>query len=133
MVRVGGSGFKFATGYRPGVQICCDNGAKLELEALTFPVIFSKFLFKVDVTKCPHIQSVNLAHDFGEGHDQIDILIGSDHYWDIVTGKTESDFRPTDVNRKLVFLKTGTFEKMGQLSKARRPTGDRTTVHLNRI
>ena len=51
-----------------------------------------------------------MAHDFGEeGHDSIDILIGSDYYWDIVTGETERDFRTTAVNRKPVFLKTGKF------------------------
>ena len=77
------------------VHIRCDKGAKLELKALTFPVICSSLPLKVDVTKYTHIQALNLAHDFGEGHDSIDILIGSDYYWDIVACETERDFRPT--------------------------------------
>ena len=67
-----------------GVQIRCDNCAKLELEALTFPVLCSSLPLKVNITKYTHIQALNLAHDFGEGHHWIDILIGSDYYWDIV-------------------------------------------------
>ena len=51
------------------VEIRCDKGAKLELKALTFPVICSALPLKVDVTKYPHIQALNLAHDFGEGHE----------------------------------------------------------------
>ena len=114
------------------IQIRCHNGAKLEFETLTFPVLCSSLPLKVDITKYTHIQALNLAHDFGEGHDSIDILIGSDYYWDIVACETERNFRPTAVNRKLLFLKTGKLEKMRQLSKSRRPTGDRTTVHYHR-
>ena len=75
------------------------------LKAVTFPLICRSSLLKVDVTNYPHIEALNLAHDFAdERHDSIDIQIGSDYYWDIVTGETERDFGPTAVNNKPVFM-----------------------------
>lgn len=45
----------------------------------------------------PHLQELELA-DSAESPDSIEILIGSDHYWDFVTGETiRGDFGPTAV------------------------------------
>ena len=46
--------------------------------------------------------------DSAEDPDSIDILIGSDHYWDFVTGETiRGEFGPTAVRSKLGWLLSG--------------------------
>ena len=59
----------------------------LEISALNFPVICSPLPKSVDIDNYPHLQGVELA-DSSESQCGIDILIGSDHYWDIVTGES---------------------------------------------
>jgi len=57
---------------------------------------------RVNLQGHPHLQELELA-DSAESPDSIDILIGSDHYWDFVTGETiQGDFGPTAVRSKQV-------------------------------
>ena len=61
---------------------------EVEIFALSFPVICSSLQSKVDINKFPQLETLELADDFNDGNDSIDILIGSDHYWNIVHGET---------------------------------------------
>ena len=79
----------------------------LEISALNFPVICSPLPKSVDVNKYPHLQDLELA-DRSESQDSIDILIGSDHYWDIVTGESiRGEYGPSAINSKFGWLLSG--------------------------
>jgi hypothetical protein len=38
--------------------------------------------------ECQHLNGLDLADDWESSDGAIDILVGSDHYWDIVIGET---------------------------------------------
>ena len=59
----------------------------ITIEALSFPTIRSSLPSRVDLSK-----KLDLA-DFSKSssHDVIDVLVGSDYYWSIVTGKNCKD------------------------------------------
>ena len=84
---------------------------EVQISALSFPVICSAIPSKVDVSKFPHLESLELADDFDNGNDDsIDILIGSDHYWNIVQGETirsDSESGPIAVRSKLGWILSG--------------------------
>ena len=90
---------------KPG---CSDE---VEISALSFPVICSAIPNKVDIDKFPHIQHLELADDIDNANDDsIDILIGSDYYWNIVQGETirsESESGPIAVSSKLGWILSG--------------------------
>ena len=58
----------------------------------------------MNIEKYPHLHGLNLADlsDRSSTSNQIDILIGADHYYNIVTGDTESlgitDIKPVQLN-----------------------------------
>ena len=54
---------------------------EVEISALSFPVVCSSLQSKVDISKFPQLQTLELADDFT--NDSIAILIGSDNYWNI--------------------------------------------------
>ena len=77
------------------------------ITALNFPIICSPLTERVNIQDYPHLQELELA-DSVESPDSIDILIGSDHYWDFVTGETiRGDFGPIAVRSKLGWLLSG--------------------------
>ncbi|CAB4013086.1 Hypothetical predicted protein [Paramuricea clavata] len=83
------------------------NGSESKTSVLNFPIICSPLPALVDIFDYPHIRELELAdYDEGQGpppHDSIDVLVGSDYYWNFVTGETVcGDFGPIAV--KSVFL-----------------------------
>ena len=85
------------------------DGEKIDISALSFPVICSSLPLGVDVSAYKHIDGLNLADEFeGREHDSIDVLIGSDYYWCFITGETvQGDYGPTAVNSRLGWLLSG--------------------------
>ncbi|XP_044172645.1 uncharacterized protein LOC114972132 [Acropora millepora] len=82
------------------------DGVRRKL-ALNFPIICSPLTERVNLQDHPHLEELELA-DSAESPDSIDILIGSDHYWDFVTGETiRGEFGPTAVRSKLGWLLSG--------------------------
>ena len=63
-------------------------GNDIEILALGFPVICSPLQTPITMDQYPHLQDIELADVCPVDHtsDPIDVLIGLDHYWDIVTG-----------------------------------------------
>ena len=55
------------------------------ISALRFPVICSPLSTRIEVDQYPHLRGLQLA-DSSDSNECIDVLIGSDHYWDIVKG-----------------------------------------------
>ena len=85
-----------------------NNNEYVEISALNFPVICSPLPKRVDVNKYPHLQDLELTGRSETGQDAIDILIGSDYYWDIVTGEwTRGESGRTSVNSKFGWLLSG--------------------------
>ena len=84
------------------------NDEYVEISALNFPVICSPLPKRIDVTKYPHLADLDLADSSAIDQDSIDILIGSDYYWDIVTGESiRGEFGPTAINSKFGWLLSG--------------------------
>ena len=63
-------------------------GNNIEILALGFPIICSLLQTPVALEQHPHLQDLELADDSPLDHDSdtIDILIGSNYYWNIATG-----------------------------------------------
>ena len=79
---------------------------------LSFPTICSTLPSHVDANNYPHLHGLKLA-DYSNSEDSIDVLIGSDHYWDLVTSEiVRGDFGPTAVNSKFSWLLSGQKESV---------------------
>ena len=77
------------------------------ISALSFPVICSPLSTKIEVDQYPHLQGLQLA-DSSDSNECIDVLIGSDHYWDIVRGDTvRGEFGPIAIDSKFGWLLSG--------------------------
>jgi len=76
-----------------------DNG-EVEISALNYPTICSPLPSKVKVDN-PHLEGLQLADSLDDSYGTINILIGSDHYWDLVSDETvRGDSGPTAVSSK---------------------------------
>ena len=82
----------------------------MEVSVLSFPAICSPLPTKVDASSYPHLQGLQLA-DCSDSQDSINVLIGSDYYWDFVTNEiVRGDFGPTAINSKFGWLLSGPAE-----------------------
>jgi hypothetical protein len=95
------------------LNIANKNGrGSTEIRAIGFPTICAPLPSKVNVGEYSHLDGLDLADfdsgDEGNNSDSIDILVGADHYWDIVTGDViHGRNGPTAVNSKLGWLLSG--------------------------
>jgi len=55
----------------------------------------------------PHLQKLSLAHPLTEKEFDISLLVGADHYWDIVGDNVVRGNGPTAVESKLGYLLSG--------------------------
>ena len=79
---------------------------------LSFPTICSPLPSHVDANNYPHLHALKLA-DCSNSEGSIDVLIGSDYYWDFVTSEiVRGDFGPTAVNSKFGWLLSGPAESV---------------------
>lgn len=75
---------------------------------LNFPVVCSPLPKRADLNIYPHLQDLELADRSEIGQDAIDILIGWDYYWDIVTAESIwGENGPTAINSKFGWLLSG--------------------------
>ena len=85
-----------------------DGELNLELSALAFPVICSPVSPKINIQDFPHLDGLQFADDFDEGEQSIDMLLGADYYYEIVTGDViKSNTGPTAVKSKIGWLLLG--------------------------
>ena len=74
---------------------------------MNFPVICSPLPSGVNVGDYSHLEGLELADNFGNT-ESIDVLIGSDFYWDFVSGDSvKGDEGPTAVYSKFGWLFSG--------------------------
>ncbi|XP_028407174.1 uncharacterized protein LOC114529561 [Dendronephthya gigantea] len=81
----------------------------ISIDALSYPVICSPLPSKIDVD-LPHLAGLELADDWEDPRGSIDILIGSDYYWSVVTGEVvqgSDGCGPAAVTSKLGWLLSG--------------------------
>lgn len=84
------------------------DGTDIQICALNSPMICSPPSAIVNLNNYPYLQKLELS-EFSqqEGVDYIDILIGSDHYWDVVTGDIAREDGLVAINSKFGWLLSG--------------------------
>ena len=88
------------------------GGSSVEITAIGFPTICAPLPSSIDASEYPHLDGLELA-DFdpcssSSNNDSIDILVGADHYWDLVIGDViHGRNGPTAVISKLGWLLSG--------------------------
>ena len=99
----------------------------IELSALSFPKICAALSTSLDIDEYPHLQGLQLADDNLHSNDtdsDIDILIGSDYYYHIITGEIQrGDVGPCAVNSEFGWLICGS-------GKAKIPGRDETVANF---
>ena len=89
----------------------------ITINGLSLPVLCSPLPSRINID-CPHLEGLDLTNDWDQTDGSIDLLVGSDHYWDIVTGETRTgENGPVAVKSSLGWLLsgpvTGTSNNMG--------------------
>ncbi|XP_065061333.1 uncharacterized protein LOC135688421 [Rhopilema esculentum] len=78
------------------------------VSALTSPAVCSPLNTRVDVSHYPHLNGLALADSVDVSNKRIDILIGADHYYDIVIGEViKGSAGPVAISSKLGWLLSG--------------------------
>lgn len=97
------------------VKLCLQtrNHKALELYALDFPVICSPLPNKIKVADYVHLEGLDFADNFDNTDSKsIDVLIGSDYYWDFVMGdSTKGNQSPTAIYSRFRWLLSGPVDK----------------------
>lgn len=84
-----------------------EHGDPVTISALTFPVFCSPLPAKVN-TSYAHLDGLELADEPNSSGSSIELLIGSEYYWNFVTGETKRGKEgPIAVNSKLGWLLSG--------------------------
>ena len=89
------------------------DGTDIEIYALSSPMICSPPSTAIDISGYPHLQELHLS-EFSQDTpvDHIDILIGSDHYWDVVTGDISRERDgPVAIDSKFGWLLSGPLKR----------------------
>ena len=91
------------------VRLQAKHGEEVEISALSFPAICSPLQVPVELDKYPHLQDLDLADaSSSEQSSDVDMLIGSDYYWDVITGDLKrSGNGPVAVSSKFGWLLSG--------------------------
>jgi len=101
------------------IKICIQStngGETLYITAYTSPVICSPLPRLVDASIYEHLEGLQLA-DASDSAQRIDVLIGSDHYWSVVTGETiVGETGPVAVSSRLGWLLSGTSDSSGTVN-----------------
>ena len=80
----------------------------VKVEVLCFPTICTPLPPILEVNQYPCLRELELADNFAETSDAIDLLVGSDYYWAFVTGEViRTNGGPTAVSSKLGWLLSG--------------------------
>ncbi len=64
-----------------------DGELDIELSSLAFPVICSPVSTRINIQEFPHLDGLQFADNLDRGDQSIDMLLGADYYYKIVTGE----------------------------------------------
>ena len=78
------------------------------INALSFPTLCSPIAARVDMSSYIHLQGLELADTFSSSDKEIGILIGADHYYDVVSGEViKGSLGPVATSSKFGWLLSG--------------------------
>ena len=83
---------------------------RVELTALSFPTLCTNLPARVDLTQYPHLENLEFADTLNSENEKepVDILVGSDRYWDLVSGDViKGTEGPIAVKSKFGWLLSG--------------------------
>ena len=85
-----------------------DHGI-ITIKALSFPVICSSLPSRINIEEFVHLDGLDLAENFKpDANEEIDVLIGSNYYWEIVLGEMrKGESGPVAVSSRLGWLLSG--------------------------
>ena len=86
------------------------DGSVIRLKPLVFPIICSPLSSSININEFPHLQGLEFVDDLDGSQDCIDLLVGADQYFQIVSGDTirgESENGPVAMRSKLGWLLVG--------------------------
>ena len=92
------------------VRLVGKYGGDVDIVALSFPAIRPPLQGRIDIEQHPQLLELELVDVSTDEHvsDTIDMLIGSDHYWDVVTGDiVRSSEKLVAVSSKFGWLLSG--------------------------
>ena len=92
------------------VNVVTVTGESIPLTVLVVPRIATPIQHTISftVTQLPHLQNLPLAHPLTTNKEfNISLLVGADHYWDIVGNRIIRGDGPTAVESKLGYLISG--------------------------
>ena len=92
------------------VNLLTLSGQTVPLTVLVVPHIATPIQNTVssNVTRLPHLKNLTLAHSLTTDREfEISLLVGADHYWDIIGDKIVRGDGPTAVESKLGYLLSG--------------------------
>ena len=93
------------------VNLKLADNSEIAISALSYPVICSPISSSVDVSEFPHLRSLSLADSPSTQERRIDMLIGMNYYYQIVTGEVvNGKSGPVAVNSKLGWLLSGPYD-----------------------
>ena len=85
-----------------------DGDFVIQMKALAFPVVCSPVATRLDVNEFQHLEGLEFADEIDGRSEMIDILLGADYYYKVVTGEIiKGDTGPTAVASKFGWLLTG--------------------------
>ena len=78
------------------------------INTLSFPTLCSPIAARVDMSSYTHLQGLELADTFSSSDKEIGILIGADHYYDVVSGEViKGSLGPVATSSKFGWLLSG--------------------------
>jgi len=92
------------------VRIRTATGELVSLSALVVPTIATPISFSLDTDalQLPYLKGLPLAHPITESENfEVSLLIGADHYWDLVGDHIIRGAGPTAMSSKLGYLLSG--------------------------
>ena len=94
-----------------------EQPSTIEIMACTSPVICSSLPALVDVTKYPYLTDLELADsNCTDQTNNIDVLIGSNYYWSVVTGKlVKGNSGPVAMNSIFGWLLSGSVDSCSSI------------------
>lgn len=92
------------------INLLTRSGETVQLSVLIVPFIAAPIqnTCRINLTNLPHLRNLQLAHPLTDEREfNISLLVGADHYWDIVGNHVVRGHGPTAVESKLGYLLSG--------------------------
>ncbi len=92
------------------IHLSTENGETIPIQVLIIPTIAvpQKSFLTAEIRNLPHLNGLKLAHPMTtDDHFHISLLIGADHYWDVVEDEIVRGPGPTAAKSRIGYLLSG--------------------------